>query len=80
VLDGRGQARFAQDGGAQLLGGERAGAQDLEHHGRCSEGVIGKVDHAAAACAQLAENLVMFDRLARHNSGPAHNPSVTIHS
>jgi hypothetical protein len=66
MFDGRGQARFAKNGGAQLLGGELAGAQNLEHNWALEERVVGQIDHAAATCAQLAENLVMFDGSSLH--------------
>ncbi len=36
VLDGRGQPRLAEHGGAHLLSREQAGAQNLEDHRRCS--------------------------------------------
>ena len=68
VLDRGGQARLAQHGGAHLLGRQQPGAQDLEHHGALQQRVVGQVNHAAAAGAQPADDLVMFDRLAFHSA------------
>jgi D-alanyl-D-alanine dipeptidase len=66
VLDGGGEPGFAQYGGTELLCGEDAGAQDFEHDWALQKRVVCQVDNAAATCAQLAENLVMFDGSSLH--------------
>ena len=66
VLDGGGETGLAQDSGPHLFGREQAGAENLEHDGALQQHVVGQIDHAAAARAQLAENLVMFDGSSLH--------------
>ena len=66
MLDGRGQARLAQDRGAHLLDGEQPRAQNLEHHGPLQLRVVGQVDYPAASGAQAADNFVMFNCFSRH--------------
>ncbi len=61
VLNGGGHAGFAQDGGAHLLLGEGAALEDLEHDGAHELGVVGEVDDAAAAGAELAGQLIVGD-------------------
>jgi hypothetical protein len=68
MLDGRGQARFAQDSGSHLLNGEQPSAQNLEHYGPLQLRVIGQVDYPAASGAQAADNFVMFNCFSRHGS------------
>src|SRR5579875_1114200 len=76
VLEGRGQARFAQDGGASFLGAERAGAQNLEHYRPLQQRVVGQVDNAASAFAETAHDFVVFDRSALHPSLPVYEPDL----
>ncbi len=68
VLDGGGEAGFAQDGGAHLVEGEGALLEDFEHDGTHELGVVGEVDDAGAAGAELALQLVVGDG-AFHGSG-----------
>jgi hypothetical protein len=67
MLDGRGQARLTQNGGAHLLGGKLPGAENLEHHGALQLRIVGKVNHTAAASAQATLNLVVSNCLALHH-------------
>ncbi len=43
-----------------------AGAQDFQHHGPLQQRVVGKINDAAAARSEFAENLVMFDGSSLH--------------
>ena len=67
VVDGGGEAGFAELGGAHLLGGEVAALEELEDDGALEEGVVGEVDDAAAAGADLADELVLLDLAALHD-------------
>ena len=66
VVDGGGEAGFAELGGAHLLDGEVAALEELEHDGALEEGVVGEVDDAAAAGADLADELVLLDHASLH--------------
>ena len=66
VIDGGGEAGLAELGGAHLLGGEGAALEQLEHDGALQERVVGEVDDAAAAGADLAHELVLLDDAALH--------------
>ena len=61
VLDGRGHAGFTQNRGAHLLEGEGAALKDFKDDGAHELGVVGKVDDAGAAGAELAVQLVVGD-------------------
>ena len=61
MVDGRGQAGFAELGGAHLLQRLRAALEQLEHDGPLQQRVGGEVDDAAAARADLADDLVVLD-------------------
>jgi hypothetical protein len=67
MVDGGGEAGFAELGGAHLLGGEVAAFQELEDDGALEEGVVGEVDDAAAAGADLADELVLLDLASLHD-------------
>ena len=67
VVDGGGEAGLAELGGAHLLGGEVAALEELEDDGALEEGVVGEVDDAAAAGADLADELVLLDFAALHD-------------
>ncbi len=66
MFDGRSETRLTQNGGAQLLRREQAGAQNLEHHRALQQRVVGQVHHAAAAGAEAANDLVVLDGLSFH--------------
>ena len=66
VVDGGGEAGFAELGGAHLLGGEVAALEEFEDDGALKEGVVGKVDDSAAAGADLADELVLLDLASLH--------------
>ncbi len=68
VVDGGGEAGFAELGGAHLLDGEVAALEEFEDDGALEEGVGGEEDDAAAACADLADKLVLLDFAALHGS------------
>jgi hypothetical protein len=55
------EAGFAQDGGAHLVEGEGALLKDFEDDGAHELGVVGKVDDAGTAGAELALQLVVGD-------------------
>ena len=67
VVDGGGEAGFAELGDAHLLGGEVAALEEFEDDGALEEGVVGKVDDAAAAGADLADELVLLDLASLHD-------------
>jgi hypothetical protein len=66
MVDSGGEAGFAELGGAHLLGGEVAALEKLEDDGALEEGVVGKVDDTAAACTDLADELVLLDLASLH--------------
>ena len=68
VVDGGGEASFAELRGAHLLDGEAAALEKLEDDGALEESVVGEVDYAAAACADLADELVLLYLAALHGS------------
>jgi hypothetical protein len=49
-----------------LLGGEIAALEEFEDDGALEEGVVGKVNDAAAAGADLADELVLLDLASLH--------------
>ena len=68
MVDGGGEAGFAELGGAHLLEGERAALEDFEHDGALEQGVVGEVHDAAAAGADLADELVVLDCAVLHSA------------
>ena len=66
MVDGGGQARLAELGGAHLFDGEVAALKELQDYGTLEQGVGGEVDDAAAACADLAEEFVLLDDASLH--------------
>src|SRR3984885_2111886 len=66
MLDRRSQPGFAQHRRAQLLGRKQTGAQNLEDYRALQKRVVGQVDDAAAAGAQLALNLIVLDGSSLH--------------
>ena len=61
-----GETGLAKLGGAHLLDGEVAALEELEDDGTLEEGVVGEVHDSAAACADLADKLVLLDYAALH--------------
>ena len=53
-------------GGAHLLGGLGAALEQLQHDRPLQQRVVGQEHHAAAAGADLAEELVLLDDAALH--------------
>jgi hypothetical protein len=68
VVDGGGEAGFAELGGAHLLGGEVAALEELEDDGTLEESVVGEVHDTTAAGADLADELVLLDLASLHDS------------
>ena len=66
MVDGGGEAGFAELGGAHLLDGEVAALEELEDDGALEEGVVGEVHDSAAAGADLADELVLLDHAPLH--------------
>ena len=66
VVDGGGEAGFAELGGAHLLNGEVAALEEFEDDGALEEGVCGEKHDTAAAGADLADELVLLDLAALH--------------
>ncbi|WP_433964797.1 hypothetical protein [Tunturiibacter gelidiferens] len=66
MVDGGGEAGFAELGGAHLLDREVAALEEFEDDGALEEGVVGEEHDAAAACADLADELVLLDLAALH--------------
>ena len=67
MVDCGGEAGFAELGGAHLFGGEIAALEEFEDDGALEEGVVGEVDDAAAAGADLADELVLLDLASLHH-------------
>src|ERR1700722_3151964 len=65
---GGGLSGFAGVGGAHLRKGEVGALEELEDDRALEERVVGKVDDAAAACADLADELVLLYLAALHGS------------
>ncbi len=66
VIDGGGEAGFAQLGGAHLLEREGSALEELEHDGSLEQRVVREEDDAAAAGADLADELVVLDDASLH--------------
>ncbi len=66
MVDGGGEAGFAELGGAHLLNGEIAALEEFEDDGTLEEGVGGEIDDSAAARADLADELVLLDLTSLH--------------
>src|SRR6202020_3160498 len=66
VVDGGGEAGFAELGGADLLDGEVAALEEFEDDGALEEGVGGEEDDSAAAGTDSADELVVLDGAALH--------------
>ncbi len=66
VVDGGGETGLAELGGAHLLDGQVAALEEFEHDGALEERVVGQEYDAAAASADLADELVLLDDPSLH--------------
>jgi hypothetical protein len=76
VVEGRGRAGLALEALEGLVAREQPLRQKLERHPTAETGVLGLVDDAHPAAAQLLEDAVVRDRLADHGVATPRRPSV----
>ena len=66
VIERRGDARLAREPGERLRIVRQMRRQQLERHLPAEPAILGAIDHAHAAPAELLDDLVVRERLANH--------------